>query len=177
MDGHADLIAVFGITEPFSSAEAVDQGELFSPDGQASNPVTLTPASHQVSPRNFFLVSSVANLESVERSQFVESCLRAQENERLKLGRELHDSTGQLLLALRLEIARLREVYGQSVQGELLDEIEGTVREIDREIRAFSFTHYPAEIGRDGLGPALRSLARGFASRTGLRINFSAMAV
>ncbi len=110
-----------------------------------------------------------------ESAQFFEGCLRAQENERLKLGRELHDSTGQLLLALRLEIARLREVYGTSVQGPLLDEIDETVREIDREIRAFSFTHYPAEVGGEGLGPALRSLARGFASRTGLKINFSSI--
>ena len=125
--------------------------------------------------RNFFIGSSVPDLEAAERSQFFEGCLRAQENERLQLGRELHDSTGQLLLVLRLEMARLREVHGTSNQDSLLDEIDETVREIDREIRAFSFTHYPAEVGRDGLGPALRSLARGFGSRTDVRINFSSI--
>jgi signal transduction histidine kinase len=200
MDGHADLIGAFGFPDAYGLGEATDQGELFRKDGdQAGNFKTATlggqqfeslavpqPASPpQVAPsgcavartnhRNFFTGSCVPNLEPAERSQFFDSCLQAQENERLKLGRELHDSTGQLLLALRFEIARLREAHGTSAQGSLLDEIEGTVREIDREIRAFSFTHYPAEIGGDGLGPALRSLARGFASRTGLRINFTSI--
>jgi signal transduction histidine kinase len=117
----------------------------------------------------------LSSLNSAERANYVDNCLRVQESERLKLGRELHDSTGQLLLALRLEIARLRRANGTSAEGSLLDEIDQTAREIDREIRAFAFTHYPAEIGHDGLGPALRSLARGFASRTGLRIRFSSL--
>jgi len=188
MDGHADLIGASGFLEGPDVVNALDQGELFDQSRQLETlgAPLMEPASLQrlgnggcsvarTGHRNFFMGSCVPNLEASERSQFFESCLRAQENERLKLGRELHDSTGQLLLALRLEIARLREIHGSSDQGSLLDEIDDTVREIDREIRAFSFTHYPAEIGRDGLGPALRSLARGFASRTGLRINFTSI--
>ncbi|MCL6698310.1 sensor histidine kinase [Sphingomonas sp. NSE70-1] len=188
MDGHADLIGASGFPEPHCVGEAEDQGDLFTvtqkydtlgvpqiphsdPHGWGSTGIGTVQSGR----RNHFVGAYVSDLSSAERSQYFESCLRAQENERLKLGRELHDSTGQLLLALRLEIARLREVHGASAQGSLLDEIEGTVREIDREIRAFSFTHYPAEIGREGLGPALRSLARGFANRTGLRINFTSI--
>jgi signal transduction histidine kinase len=201
MDGQADLIGAFGFPDAHGLGEAVDQGDLFGRESdQARNLVTSTlgalpfetlgvpqmePAvlseigssggAVQSDRRNFFMGSYVPNLEAAERSQYFDSCLMAQENERLKLGRELHDSTGQLLLALRLEIARLRDVQGASAQGSLLDEIDETVREIDREIRSFAFTYYPAEIGRDGLGPALRSLARGFAGRTGLRINFSSI--
>jgi signal transduction histidine kinase len=188
MDGHADLVGASGFPEPSGLGEAGGQGDLFEsaqyfatlaapnpePAGLQALGRTSSPATES-SRRNYFMGSCVPQLAAAERSQFFESCLRAQENERLKLGRELHDSTGQLLLALRLEIARLREVNGTTVQGSLLDEIDKTVREIDREIRSFSFTHYPAEIGREGLGPALRSLARGFASRTGLRINFSSI--
>jgi two-component system, NarL family, sensor kinase len=187
MDGHSDLHGASGFPEPGGLGEAEDQGELFVsarplatlgavpfepfqlPVGTTGCPVA--GASH----RNFFIGACVPDLGAQDRSQFFDSCLRAQEGERLKLGRELHDSTGQLLLALRLEIARLRDVRDTPSQSSLLDEIEDTVREIDREIRAFSFTHYPAEIGREGLGAALRSLARGFASRTGLVINFNSI--
>jgi signal transduction histidine kinase len=188
MDGHAELIGASGLPEAHGIAEQIDQGELFDRSLQIE---TLgAPLLEQAHPRelgmggchvarsdrrNFFTGSCVPNLEAAERSQFFESCLKAQENERLKLGRELHDSTGQLLLALRFEIARLREVNGTVDQASLLDEIDETVREIDREIRAFSFTHYPAEIGHDGLGAALRSLARGFGNRTGLRIDFTSI--
>jgi signal transduction histidine kinase len=187
MDGHADLIGASGSPGVDGVGDVVDQGELFGCVRQFETlgVPQMEPARLQRfdsrscvmarTGRNFFMGSCAPNLESSERSQFFDGCLRGQENERLKLGRELHDSTGQLLLALRLEIASLRQMHGTLAQGSLLDEIEGTVREIDREIRAFSYTHYPAEIGRDGLGPALRSLARGFASRTGLRINFSSI--
>jgi len=196
MDGHSDLVGKSGFPEAPDLGEAMDQGDLFSQDSETSilgaqrfdtlGVPKLQSASSQnlgssgcgaagAGRRNFFTESRVPNLEPADRSEFFESCLKAQENERLKLGRELHDSTGQLLLALRLEIARLREVNGTSVQELLLDEIDETVREIDREIRAFSFTYYPAEVGRDGLGPALRSLARGFGSRTCLKINFSSI--
>lgn len=188
MDGHSDLIGASGFPEPGGIAEAEDQGDLFTstqhfdtlgvhhgPLSQLHLIASTDRSRDRSDRRNFFLGSAERHLNAAERSQFFESCLQAQENERLKLGRELHDSTGQLLLALRLEIARLREIHASSTQDPLLDEIEDTVREIDREIRAFSFTHYPAEIGREGLGAALRSLARGFANRTGLQINFSSI--
>ncbi len=110
-----------------------------------------------------------------ERDKFMDGCLKVQEDERLRLGRELHDSTGQLLLALRLDVAQLKRMHGLPGEDELLSEIEDMAGRIDREIRSFAFLHYPAEIGRDGLGDALRILARGFAARTGLRISFASL--
>jgi signal transduction histidine kinase len=49
------------------------------------------------------------------------------------------------------------------------------VRQIDQEIRAFSYLHYPAELGEGGLIGALNTLARGFGDRTGLKIVFKAI--
>lgn len=202
MDGHADRVGPSELAEAFGLSDAGGQGDLFGMDSvQTGHSLGLLASHHfdtlcapilepiadpsiipisetnsaKANRRSLFEGSSLPGLDSAERAQHLENCLHAQETERLKLGRELHDSTGQLLLALRLEIARLRELHGTSTEFSLLDEIDETVREIDREIRAFSFTHYPAEIGRDGLSPALRSLARGFASRTGLRIKYSSI--
>ena len=47
----------------------------------------------------------------------MDSRLLAQDEERLRLGRELHDSTGQLLLALRLGISHLKQVHGTGADG------------------------------------------------------------
>ena len=125
MDGHSDLVGKSGFPEAPDLGEAMDQGDLFSQDSETSilgaqrfdtlGVPKLQSASSQnlgssgcgaagAGRRNFFTESCVPNLEPADRSEFFESCLKAQENERLKLGRELHDSTGQLLLALRLEI-------------------------------------------------------------------------
>lgn len=102
-----------------------------------------------------------------------DSRLIAQDEERLRMGRELHDSTGQLLLALRLGIAHLRQVHGTGAEDDAISEIEETALRIDREIRSFAFTHYPATVGHEGLGAALQYLARGFGARTGLCVTFT----
>jgi len=91
------------------------------------------------------------------------------------MGRELHDSTAQLLLSLRLSVARLQRSYEIGKSEEILEEISETVRQIDQEIRAFSYLHYPAELGQGGLIGALNTLARGFGDRTGLKIVFKAI--
>jgi signal transduction histidine kinase len=103
----------------------------------------------------------------------MDSVLLAQDEERLRLGRELHDSTGQLLVALRLGIAHLKQVHGTLQEDEALAEIEEMAGRIDSEIRSFAYANYPATIGSEGLVVALRNFVRGFALRTGLRINFS----
>jgi len=122
--------------------------------------------------RNFFEGACNTNREPEQRGQFLDACLLAQDNERLRLGRELHDSTGQLLLALRLSIAHLKITLGSGHEEESLDEIEDVARQIDREIRAFSYIHYPAELNKGGLLTALQMLVRGFAERTGLKVSF-----
>jgi signal transduction histidine kinase len=106
---------------------------------------------------------------------YLEHRLMAQEYEGLRMGRELHDSTAQLLLSLRLSVAHLQNAYASGESEQILEEINETVRQIDQEIRAFSYLHYPAELGQGGLIAALNTLARGFGDRTGLKIVFKAV--
>jgi len=98
--------------------------------------------------------------------------LRVHEYERQRLGQELHDSAGQLLVSLELSIAHLREVEATSEHQGLIDEISDTVQQIDREIRALAFLHFPALLDDRGVCEAIRSLARGFERRTGIDVDF-----
>jgi signal transduction histidine kinase len=100
----------------------------------------------------------------------------AELNERRRIGRELHDSTAQLLVAARLGLNRL------SVQGELsgeplrvLDDARQAIESAQREIRNFSFVlHPPALLEAGGLEDSLRTFAVGFGRRTGLEIGLEA---
>src|SRR5688572_11615903 len=94
----------------------------------------------------FFLPDSGGSLDSY---------LGAQENERLRIGRELHDSTGQLLVVLSLNIGRLREARMMDDAEALFSETEEIVREIDKAIRILSYVNFPAELGPLGLASAL----------------------
>lgn len=100
----------------------------------------------------------------------------AELNERRRIGRELHDSTAQLLVAARLGLSRL------STQGELtgeplrvLDDARQAIESAQQEIRNFSFVlHPPALLEAGGLEESLRAFAVGFGRRTGLQITVEA---
>lgn len=102
----------------------------------------------------------------------VDELLRVHEYERQRLGQELHDGTGQLLVSLQLSVTHLRNVEAGSGHDGLLQEINDTVRQIDREIRALAFLDYPAELGDRGLCSAVQALTLGFGKRTGIRTSF-----
>ena len=102
----------------------------------------------------------------------VDELLRIHEYERQRMGQELHDSAGQLLVSLQFSVAHLKRVEGENGHAELFDEIQDTVRQIEQEIRSLAFLHYPVELGDRGLSEAVQSLARGFGRRTGIRTSF-----
>lgn len=106
--------------------------------------------------------------------QLFEELLRLRDDERERVGHELHDSAGQLLLYLQLSVARLRSLESTGGHGELIDEIQATTRQIASEIRSLAFLNHPMPLPVDGLSPALQGLVEGFGKRTGYRVTFEA---
>lgn len=100
----------------------------------------------------------------------MEHLLRALDHERRRLGQELHDSAGQLIACLQLSIARLE--IEDPEHSSLIHEIQDITREIGDEIRSLAFLQYPVELADRGLASAVEILARGFASRTGIKTEF-----
>ena len=62
-----------------------------------------------------------------QQSWLLEGFLCAQDIERFRLGQELHDSTGQLLVVLRLGLAQVKALGIVLASGELFREIEWAV--------------------------------------------------
>ena len=112
-----------------------------------------------------------AALSSKQSAEKFDDVLKIHEYERQRLGQELHDSTGQLVISLGLGLARLRNIAGLEWQ-KLVDDIQATVSEIDREIRSMAFLHFPAELANRSLSASLASLAAGFGRRTGVDTSF-----
>jgi len=98
----------------------------------------------------------------------LDEVLQIHEYERQRLGQELHDSSGQLLVSLQLSVAHLRVVEENSGHDDIFDEIQDTLGKIHQQIRSLAFLHYPMELADRGLGAAVESLARGFGQRTGI---------
>ena len=122
-------------------------------------------------PANPRQVSGEELVTQFESKEFLAGYLKAKERERIRFTRELHDSIGQLLLALRLDVARLADVPLSGLP-EAMKEVQCDAHEIENKVRELSFLHYPAELSRDGLPAALRNYVVGFGKRTGIRSSF-----
>jgi signal transduction histidine kinase len=99
--------------------------------------------------------------------------LRVQDDERRRIARDLHDSTGQALTALKLELAGIeRELASRNPQLALrLASCIGDARQISDELRTISYLLHPPLLDELGLGSALRWYVDGFEKRCGIAIN------
>lgn len=95
-----------------------------------------------------------------------------QEEERRHLSRELHDETAQLLSAVKMELAILREVVPEPHTGRVDDALALTDAGI-RSIRAVMHDLRPTLLDDLGLVPALRSVATAFAQRSGTEVRLN----
>src|SRR5690606_21126297 len=98
--------------------------------------------------------------------------VNAQEEERRRLSRELHDSIGQLLTALGIQLDMLgNRPEAAPVAGDL-GEAAALTHQIHDEIRTISHDLRPPTLELTGLNDTLRALSSDFARRTGLEIAY-----
>ncbi|WFU45228.1 sensor histidine kinase [Bradyrhizobium sp. CB82] len=89
-----------------------------------------------------------------------------------RIASDLHDSTCQHLIAASLGLMRLRScLNGQASAARLCDdEIDASIDEALREIRAFAYLLHPQNLTVDGLKATIERYSRGFAARTSLHV-------
>jgi PAS domain S-box-containing protein len=99
----------------------------------------------------------------------------AELNERRRIGRELHDSTAQLLVAARLGLGALERHAALPPDAlRMLEEARASIAEAQQEIRNFSYMFHPPALQDEGLEKTLRTFAMGFGHRTGIDIRVEA---
>lgn len=101
--------------------------------------------------------------------------LQAQDEERRRIARELHDSAGQTLTVLGLTLARLEAQVPQDdpkVRSNA-KEADQLVQQLHQEIRTMSYLLHPPLLDETGLGPALTWYVEGLRSRSRLEMTLS----
>jgi two-component system NarL family sensor kinase len=93
---------------------------------------------------------------------------RLQDDERRRIARELHDSIGQLLVAIGMNTASIKLESSQLSPDvvQLLDDNAKMVQEISSEIRTMSHLLHPPLLDEVGLSSAIRWYIEGFAERS-----------
>jgi two-component system, NarL family, sensor kinase len=98
--------------------------------------------------------------------------LQLQDEERRRLGRELHDSLAQSVMAVNLDLAQLsrfRTSLSETANRAVFDARE-TLREMSREIRTLSYLLHPPVLDEMGLAAAVKEYAEGFSARSGIAL-------
>jgi len=99
--------------------------------------------------------------------------VEATEQERQRVARELHDSTGQMLTGIRLSLQVMGTTIDEaSPMRARLDELEQLVDETIDEVRRIAMDLHPAALDRLGLVEGLSELCSGMASRAGFEVDF-----
>jgi PAS domain S-box-containing protein len=97
--------------------------------------------------------------------------LQTQDDERRRIARELHDSAGQIVTALGMNLASIIPQIGKNpLLGKSLEESQALVEQLSKEIRTLSYLLHPPLLDENGLGEALRWYIQGLRERSGLAI-------
>jgi signal transduction histidine kinase len=98
--------------------------------------------------------------------------LQAQDEERRRISRELHDSTGQLLVALALNLARLKSEHAwpNPDADALLEDTSSMVEEMSRQLRTMSYLLHPPMLDEAGLLSAVNWYVNGFSTRSSIQV-------
>jgi len=99
--------------------------------------------------------------------------LRTQDEERKRIGRDLHDSLGQLLTALKIGLASIKR---DAQTDEIVSKCSHLADDCIREVRTISYLLYPPMLEELGLKSAIPWYLDGFAERSGIKTSFECSA-
>jgi signal transduction histidine kinase len=97
--------------------------------------------------------------------------LRVQDEERRRIARDLHDSTGQMVAMLSMNLSGLQATAAR-VDADLAKSVAenaAVANQVSNELRTISYLLHPPLLDEMGLESALRWFVEGFAQRSGIQ--------
>lgn len=172
--GHGELRAGFA-----RHAHARPMGVGLDLEGQRRDgsrfPVEISLSPLDVEDGKGGVVCSVRDVSERRRLQnFSEGALRATEEERQRIARELHDDTAQRLATLILRVRVLAGEESPTRRRELLGEIREEIVEASDGVKRLSRGLRPPELEEVGLVLALQAHLRSLREGTGFDVEFVA---
>ena len=114
-------------------------------------------------------------LADAKLKELTQRVFDAQEEERGRVARELHDGISQILVGIRyaLDNARRRFERGDARAEDALQTGIENLGQAINEVRRISRDLRPGVLDDLGLGPAIKSLTDDFSARTGIEVDFN----
>lgn len=129
-------------------------------------------------PAFHWMIRDITELRRAEavREDLLQRLVTAQEDERRRVARELHDSVGQLLSALSLGVRAVKDAGPLPPAAlERLEDVQRLADEIGRETHDLAIRIRPTALDDVGLVVALRNHLEDWSARTGVEVQFQAV--
>jgi PAS domain S-box-containing protein len=124
--------------------------------------------------KNLQILEQSENLDETNRGlrELSARLLQVQDDERRRIARDLHDSTGQSLALLSMNLSAIEKeaVRSNPDLAKVLAENAELVRRISSELRTLSYLLYPPLLEEMGLESALRWYIDGFRQRSSTQV-------
>ena len=151
------------------------QGELLgalSVHKAPSDPMTPTDEKLlvDVASQAGLVLRNVRLIEDLRASRL--RLVTAQDEARRRIARDLHDSTGQDLVALATMLGQLRNLIpsAERKSRRLVSECKALTLKCIRDIRTLSYVLHPPVLDDAGLDEAIREYVDGFSKRSGIHV-------
>jgi PAS domain S-box-containing protein len=171
LDNDGNVEAVAGSTRDVSARKHVEQELLRSQEELRTLANTL---ESQVMLRTVELEerNAAVLMQSDQLRQLSVRLMETQDEAGRRTARELHDSAGQLIAALAMNLGRMVRELKQSSPHllELAESAQSLAKEIENEIRTTSYLLHPPMLDEIGLTAALRWYVDGLKERAGLDV-------
>jgi PAS domain S-box-containing protein len=133
---------------------------------------------HGRPPQLVGVMNDITELKRAEERirELTSRLMRLQDDERRHISRELHDSLGQYLTSIKinLELVKREGAMLEERHRALLAESSETLERCVQEVRSVSYLLHPPLLDELGLLAALRWFTSGFAERSGIELNLNA---
>ncbi|HEX4899937.1 MAG TPA: CheR family methyltransferase, partial [Pyrinomonadaceae bacterium] len=168
LDNQVDglVITLVDVTERARAAEIVRRvGEELE--------IKVRERTAELALSNEALRSEIQEKERSEaaRRRLLEQLVNAQEEERRRLARDLHDQLGQQLTALRLKLESLRAMKKGNAPA-TIDEIQRIVNQLDADVDFLAWEVRPIALDELGLEMALANYANQWSSHFNIAAEF-----
>ncbi|RZK22977.1 MAG: sensor histidine kinase, partial [Hymenobacter sp.] len=96
--------------------------------------------------------------EAEYQQQLLAAVIEAQEHERERIGRDLHDGIGSTIATAKMLVNRLENDQPHDNRPELFNLVKGIMSTAVHDVRSISHSLFPAVLARYGLAEALQHL-------------------
>lgn len=136
---------------------------VVSVDREAGVPKTI---------RGFSIDITESKLKEAALSDLSGRLINAQEEERRRLARELHDDLNQRMALLSIEIEQLGQKVRPAALRQRLETLQSQAQEISDDIHRMSYKLHPSKLDHLGLSAAIKSLCQELSNAGQIQVQF-----